>query len=172
MPCTSVVTPGTPTCTCTDPGPVTVTLVGSVGVTYNVTMRIRGVVETKDYIGGRQLVTPAESSDTYVVEDSTYLGAPVDNLNVYGLSISNPTHIYYLNSSTSHPWDASPYAVDYTFTVQMTTGATVQLFAYSIEDVQVSNDGELEVDNSPAIDVTQPYNGQFLEMIVTSVTPV
>ena len=59
MPCTSVVTPGTPTCTCTDPGPVTVTLVGSVGVTYNVTMRIRGVVETKDYIGGRQLVHPS-----------------------------------------------------------------------------------------------------------------
>lgn len=156
------------TCPCVSPGDQYVTITGAVGVTYNVTIRIRGIVETKDYLGGSQLITPDEQSDTYVVKDSTYNLA--DGYNVYALSVSNPSAIYYLNSSTTHPCaSSSPYILDYTVIIPMTTGATIGLLADVRDANQMTNRTNLESDNSPAIDIVQPYNGQFLEMSVVSI---
>lgn len=137
------------------------TLVGDASSVYNVTLRFRGVVETKAYTGG--------TNDGAFFQTG---GTPVaDNWNIYQLTISNPPQTYYLNRGTSGL--SNTFSMDYTKTLQMAGGATVTLTANSLDNQEIKNqDGSGNNPQSiPGITYpAQPFDGQFIRMDVISVT--
>lgn len=149
-------------CSCADPAPVSTVLGGAAGASYDVTLRFRGVVEQKSYMGGQQdggfwQVGGAPAGDTY---------------NVYALNISSPSQTYYLNrgaSSITRCW-----VLDYTQTVRVAAGASVSLTAEVRDGQQISNqDGAgtpLRVDGVST--TPDPYAGQFIQMDVVGITRV
>lgn len=147
---------------CISPADQNITLSGSLGILFDVTLRIRGIIELKPYVGG------ITGSDSHVNIDGSL---PVTTFNTYKLVISNVNHTYYLNNGTSGPVSI----VDYTFVVQMKQGASLTLHADDGGDgVEVYNNSFLSVPinpGDPPILVTQPYIGQFLQMDVISVIP-
>jgi len=131
----------------------TAVLAGEPGSVYNVSLRIRGVVEQQSYSGGT-------SSGSFQIG-----GAPGgSNWNVYRLSVSNPAQDYYLNRGTSGIF--SVFAIDYTVNIPIAAGATVTLYAESRDNAEIANNintgGPISI---PGItDPPQPYAGQFVQM--------
>lgn len=145
-------------CNVTDPEPVVATLGGSPGTTYQVTLRFRGVVEGKTYVGGS------------TVDYFNRGGAPAeDTYNVYALEVSDPPGTVYLNAGTSG--SGRPFTIDYSATVTIAAGATVTLTATAIDGVEHKN---LDVDDVAMVVADVPpapdaYDGQFIQMDVVSV---
>jgi len=140
-----------------------VTMEAAPGASFSVTLRIRGVVELKNYTGG--------------TNDGAYFqtgGAPASGpQNYYELSISSPPQTYYINRNNGSGIDTC-FVIDYEATVTINAGATVSLYANSGgDDLQAPNSSNLEVSNNdPAhpVVVGQPYNGQFAQVDAVSVT--
>lgn len=148
-------------CACS-PTPVsrTVTFGGATGVTYDVVLRLRGVVEQRVYLGGSQ-------------DGHWYVGgatpARTDANNIYSLAISNPAQQFYLNAAVG---PLSLTQLDYMRTVRVTAGATLTLTADGIDGAQLANrdsSGRAIVINGipPA---PMAYDGQFVQVDVLSVT--
>ncbi|HEY5958793.1 MAG TPA: hypothetical protein VIV60_19665, partial [Polyangiaceae bacterium] len=138
------------------------TLGGTAGITYAVTIRARGIVEQKAYTGG------CVTEDGWQVE-----GNPAgDTYNVYKLEVSSPHQVLYLNpgaSSIEHLW-----AIDLRRTIAIDAGASVTLYAASLDNAEIFNrdlagTGTLSV---PGVNIAQPYDGQFVQLDVVSVTPL
>lgn len=146
-------------------------LQGVAGTSYSVTLRIRGVFETKAYSGG--------SSDGEYWQVG---GSPVSSpQNVYQLTISDPPQTYFINNG----WSGAPvqnntvYIVDYQKTITINAGAAITMSANTgtdqYESENVGNNlfpaGLSVSDNDPAhpIAVVQPYNGQFAQLDALSV---
>jgi hypothetical protein len=135
------------------------TVMGAVGATYQVTIRLRGVVELKSYAGGGGTTTNYWTTGGI---------APNDGYNVYELAISEPPQNYFLNSGPSNVQIA--YPLDYSETIQVTTGATLTLSADPVDAGEVKNvDANLQPVSIAGTTVAQPYDGQFIEMDVTDI---
>jgi hypothetical protein len=138
----------------------TVTFGGAPGTTYHVTLRFRGVVERKIITGG-------------VLQDPYFRigGTPsTSHYNEYSLRVSSPRAVYYLNDGPKeNTWCV---AVDYTKTVDIDGGAQVTLFADSHNDQQIENrDDKGKPIVFPGLPPAPlPYDGQFLQIDVVSVT--
>ena len=134
---------------------------GAPGAQYDIELRFRGVVETKAYSGG--------ATDGFLNVGGTPAG---DAWNVYRLSISAPAQTLYLNAGTSGLFHS--FGIDYTRTVRAASGATVTLTSLSIDNLEIVNrdDGgnPIVVPNVPP--APSPYDGQFVQMDVVSVTRV
>ncbi len=102
------------------------------GETKNVTLRVRGLVEFKEYIGGEQI-------SEHVIKG----GAPASTgFNVYYISISSPSATYYLNSGVS---EYVLSEINETFEVQITDGATVTLGYSTVDDIIVDQYQHLDM---------------------------
>lgn len=137
-------------------------IIGQPGATYNVTLRFRGVVEQKTYTGG------TNDGAFYQIG-----GTPaVDTYNIYSLAISNPAQTVYLNRGSSG--QTRSYGIDYTKTIQMATGATVTLLSQSIDSQEIKNKDGVgsPISVSGVTVVSQPYDGQFIQMDVVSIVKV
>lgn len=149
---------------CTAPGSVSkqATLAGQTGTTYQVKLRFRGVIEPNAYSGGTAngyFYTGGTSADPYA--------------NVYQLTVSQPAQTYYVNSGTVRPSnDLYCDSIDYEATIDVAGGAKVTLSANTKDALQIKNRDKagnpyVIADVPPA---PQPYNGQFVQMDVVSVT--
>lgn len=157
LPCTSYVSgPACATTTATQ----STQLAGTAGVTYDVTLRFRGIVEQKSYTGGcgdgttTWLQSGADNGDSY---------------NVYKLAISSPPQTYFLNAGTSNITHV--FGIDFQQTVRIDAGATVTLTADAKDGQEIINvgaDGTTPV-TVAGTSVAQPYDGQFIQMDVVSV---
>lgn len=131
---------------------------GTPGTTYDVTLRFRGVVEQKTYVGGTQ-------------DGLFYTGGAPDGgpYNIYRLTVSNPSSVYYLNAGTSGI--ERVWLLDVTKTIPIAADATVVLDAEAIDNAEISNqDGS----GQPIIPAGVPpapdaFDGQFIQMDVVSV---
>ena len=106
---------------------------------------------------------------------------PASGANEYVLKISNPPQVYALNNANSW-YNASRYLPDFQMTVPILAGATVTLTARSIDGDEYPNGtspgsypvGALSMpDVTPllnAIVLPQPFNGQWMQMDVISIT--
>ncbi len=141
----------------------TFTMGGQAGVTYDVTLRIRGVVEPKTYAGGQA------SPDHFYVG-----GAPVvSNYNVFSLAVSAPAKSYFLN------YDAQPesyhvFALDHTKVVPITAGATVTLQVVDADCALVRNCQSFVGACKPYVPAGVPpapagFDGQFVDIDVVGV---
>ncbi|MES1179075.1 MAG: LamG-like jellyroll fold domain-containing protein [Myxococcales bacterium] len=136
------------------------TLGGAAGVTYDVTLHFRGVVERKNYLGG--------CSDGNFWQSGG--GDNGDIGNVYELRVSSPPQDYFLNVG-SGPQD-NPVAIDYVKTVRIDAGATVTLFAASKDAAELFNhDASSTPISVQGTSVAQPFDGQFIQMDVEAVVP-
>lgn len=162
LPCTA---PNANPALCTAPGTVSkqATLAGQTGTTYLVKLRFRGVIEPNAYTGGTAngyFYTGGTSADPYA--------------NVYQLAVTQPAQTYYVNSGTVRPSnDLYCDAIDYEATIEVGGGAKVTLSANTKDALQIKNRDKggtpyVIADVPPA---PQPYNGQFVQMDVVSVTP-
>ena len=135
---------------------------GTAGVTYDVVLRFRGVVEERTYTGGTQ------AGHWYTGGDAPDRSDP---FNIYPLQVSSPAQTYCLNAGTSgiHTCDG----LDYTETIEVAAGATVTLTADSVDggqiiDIDASGNAIVVPGIAPA---PNAYDGQFVQMDVVSVTP-
>ena len=136
------------------------TIDGEAGTTYDVTIRLRGVVERKTYIDYTY-------SDGMWIEGGTPDGG---TFNMFRLHVSSPDKTYYLNSGTSGIDEC--FLLDMQRTIVMDDGAVLTLLADSGGDnlgtINVDADGEPIV-----VTGVSPYpyafNGQFVQIDVIDI---
>lgn len=156
----------------------TVTFPGTPGVVYNVGIRVRGVVEFRDYQNGQHDGEHFYVGGTAPDIVQTAEGSEEVHLNLYSLEISAPHQIYFLNHDGGLPTGTnSPVGiVDQTKTIQIEGGATVHAVAFDRNCNAYSN---CESYDGPCAPILVPgvapypaaFSGQFLQLDVTSVTP-
>jgi hypothetical protein len=190
---------------CTDPGGTAasyagthsynqrVTLGGTPGQMYKISLKVRGMVEAKTYTGGMD----RSSSGTQVPADGLYTGGLANNsgngYNIYFIRTDTPRQHYYLNqvgtgcnaagaNCTDTRIRHSVFDVDMTVDITAEGGSTVCLVSADPNTSAIKNCAEPDnnvcnpvtlqnLDPKIAAKVgTQPYNGQFMGMTVSSVT--
>jgi hypothetical protein len=154
----------------------TVVVAGDAAVVYDVTIRVRGVVQAETYTGGVQ------------DQQGFYIGGALGHLGrsaVFMMGISSPQQVYYLNALVKTADVAADsyhsFPVDFTATIPIAGGASVRFVAAassceiarncdttSMVAIQggTCNPTLLSDFNEPGIN--QPYNGEFLVMHVLS----
>lgn len=147
----------------------TVVFSGEAGKIYNVTLRWRGVVEPRKYLGGQSDGTHFRVGGTPDPDGSTNLFA------VYSVEVSKPPMTYYLNDDTQTGHYVFP--IDHTKTIEIEGGASVHLL-----DVDQVPPCYAARNCDPALPVCTPFiiagiapapaafDGQFIQMDVVSVT--
>ncbi len=158
LPCTKAV--ADPTVCETLPSVTTsATMGGTPGTTYEVTLRFRGVVEISLYDGGT-------ANGYWQIGGAPPVGSTI---NVYALDVSALPQTYYVNQGVSN---RVVVALDYTETIPIEAGATVTLRADSRDSFELRNLGS---DGQPIVvpgiaPAPKPFDGQFMQMDVVSVT--
>lgn len=136
-------------------------LTGEPGVLYDVTLRIRGVVEEKTYLGGTE--------DGHWHEG----GEPADDaFNEMYLDISAPPRRYWLNGGTSNQGWCVP--LDYQRGVEVEAGATVTIGMFDPNTCQILNQDQPGGDPIVIPDIPPApnfYDGQFVQVDAVSFAP-
>lgn len=155
-----------------------VVLAGDPATTYDLKLRVRGLVEPRRYMGGA-LVDPANNKWFYA-------GGTPDPLkkggghayNIYQISVSDPKQDYYLNQDTADYLGGgyvpghTIYKLDYTVTIKVKGGATISVITDDLAKSGMINNADKQVvDGVPADKLTQPWDGQFFYLEVESITP-
>jgi hypothetical protein len=154
-----------------------VVLGGDPGTVYDLTLRVRGLMEPRRYTGGA-LHTPGNKY--------FYAGGAPDPLkknngqayNVYQIAVTDPKQDYFLNRDTDDALGGgytpshSVFNVDYTVTIKARGGATISV----ITDDQprsgmINNADKLVVAGVPADVIAQPWDGQFFYIEVMGIQP-
>lgn len=160
-------------CTPNDPGFVSQRsedmLKGDPTRTYNVTFRVRGIVEPKVYDGGK-----LDPADPFV----SIGGRPTTNgkenaSNQYGkfsIEVSDPKETYYLNRFHGDHRDHEVYDMDYTLTVPVKGNAALAVVFADQNQCAITNHRNKVVDGLPAGVIAQPYKDQFLYVEVESIS--
>jgi hypothetical protein len=123
---------------------------GELGFSYVVSLRIRGVVETKAYDGGTQDGLWHSDGDP----------GDIDLWNTVTLSISSPAQTIRMNSGSSG--GTSLVLVDYMHDVTIDAGAVVRLEFDEIDGSQISNNDDVVVPGIPP--APDAFDGQFLQI--------
>jgi hypothetical protein len=171
----------------------TLTLGGTPGTTYSITLHVQGEVEAKVYTGAIDQDSVALSPKA----DGFGIGGTPTSANAYGvylLRVTNPgssTKTDYFLNSLQPPGvsNHTTYGIDYMATIQAQGGATIRLVAADSNCNEVKNCGPTQNDGSicaapilipnidpvastlnPTFNFNQVYNGQWIVMLVTNVT--
>jgi hypothetical protein len=134
------------------------TFSGAPGVVHDVTIRVRGVVEPKNFTGGT------------VEHDHFQIGGTpdVDHYNFYGLNVSDPAQSYTVNRSDKKVGHFL-FPIDYTVTIPIRGGAAVTLGAYDDNDISIANHQNIVVAEIPPAPAA--FDGQFFQLDVLSAAP-
>jgi hypothetical protein len=130
---------------------------GTPGVTYDVAIHARGIVEPKNFTGGE---VKSEHFQTG--------GEPVKNdYNFYSLHVSDPEATYTFNR---HERKVGHYTfpIDYRVTIPVRSGATLTMGAYDSNDVAIANHERAVIAGLPP--APAPYDGQFFQLDVESIS--
>lgn len=149
-----------------------VTIGGTTGTSYDVTLRFRGVFEPANISGGTE---PAEfANDKVTIDGQTWRSKPLSidgtvadaTYEPWYLQVSSPAHTYYLNdqNKTAH----TSVKVDMEWVVQMDAGAKIKIDWKDGNDHEITNK---QNDSFPELgaDGMSKNKGQFLTVTVTSV---
>ncbi len=128
---------------------------GEPGRRYKVTLRFRGVVEPMMYKDGQQ------------VGEFFYIGGAPNNAtyNIYRIGVSSPASHFFLNrqDKVGH----RIFTMDYTQTIEIDGGAEITLHGDGQNGRMITNYKKLIVPDIK--DLSQPYNGQFIQIDVLDV---
>ncbi len=134
------------------------TFAGQAGTTYDVTLRVRGVVEPKNFTGGEVRHEHFQAGGTPVKND----------YNFYSLRVSDPEGTYTFNRSEQKVGHYT-FPIDYAVTIPIRAGATVTMGAYDSNDVAIANHEHHVIGGAPP--APAPFDGQFFQLDVESVQP-
>lgn len=141
------------------------TMGGETGKTYDVSLRIRGVVEPRIYVGGK------DEGDHFYVGGMPQAGS---GYNAYSLAVSSPAKTYYLNSADAQGELYKVYSLDSTQVIPIAAGANVTLQVSDSDCAMVKNCQSFEGACAPNVvkDVAPEtgFNGQFVQLDVVKVT--
>lgn len=131
------------------------TIGGSSDTIYQVTIRLRGVVEPMKYRDG--------TSDGMHFR----VGGSPDNAtyNIYSITVSDPPEVYYLNDNPEVGHDT--FVIDHTKTIPIRGGETVSFLGDGQNGIEIANFKHLVVDDIPP--APEPFVGQFIQLDVQSV---
>jgi hypothetical protein len=126
---------------------------GQPGKLYDVTLRVRGVVEPKNFTQGA------------VKQQHFQIGGTPgkDHYNFYNIQVSDPPSTYTVNRHVDKVGHFV-FALDYQVTIPIRAGASVLLGAYDSNDIAIANHKGITV---PEIAPT-PFDGQFFQIDVVS----
>lgn len=141
---------------CTDPVTQEVQLTGEPEKIYNVTIRFRGIIETRPYTNG--------TSRGYWVVGGGY--STSNTFNVYSLSVSDPMQTYYLNFGESV---SNCFVVDYTQTIPVSAGALVRLSLKTLDNKSIEA-VDVNGNRLTCPGVENIGAGQFMQMDVISIS--
>lgn len=165
-------------------------IAGDANVTYDVTLRVRGVVERYWYeggtldpvskvfytggvptVGGFASACKNKASElpfTLPTEVSPKDGC-FNGFNVFAMTVSEPKQHFYLNYTADKNGDRPPHAVysqDYTVKIQMKGQATLDFFIIGSDEHQCYNHDKVIEGVTLA---SSPYIGNFLQFDVVQV---
>ncbi len=143
-------------CTASD-AETEVQLVGEPGLSYVVTLRVRGVVETKAYDGGQP--------DGLWHPDGE--AGFADLWNEVTLSISGDPQGQSIRLNSGESGGNDLVMVDMTHEVTIAAGATVGLLIDTIDGSQVDNNGDVVVPGIPP--APDAFDGQFVQIDAVSI---
>jgi hypothetical protein len=147
------------------------TFKGDPAKTYDVTFRVRGVVEPRIYDGG----TPDPTSSPFV-----QVGGMPSNVTrehgvqygVFRIEVSDPKQVYYLNKDHMNLKDHELYKLDYKLTVKVKGGATVSaVFSDRAGSGAIANHRNVVLEGVPSDVVMQPFKDQFMYIEGDTVIP-
>lgn len=144
---------GPPTCTTDANAAGDAAFGGDDGVDYEVTLRIRGVVEVTTYANG--------TCDGMWCEGGTGVGAPWNEIT---LTTESPLVDYRLNNGEAGTLEL--FAIDEEHTIVIPGGTTVTLRMDGNGTCSVANDGDLVVPDIPP--APQAFDGQFVQIDLVS----
>lgn len=127
---------------------------GKVGTLYDVTLRVRGVVEPKNFSDGDVKAEHFQSGGTAVT----------DHYNFYNIDVSDPPAVFTVNRNVEKVAHFV-FAIDYQVTIPIRGGAQVKLGAYDSNDIEIANHKSVTV---PEVAPTA-FDGQFFQIDVVSV---
>jgi hypothetical protein len=148
-----------------------ITFTGDPAVTYDVKVRVRGIVEARGYNGG-MLQDPM---NPWLYVGGTP-GGPDARYNVYKISVSSPQTNYFLNKDhdgilASAATNHNLFKLDYPVTLKVKGGATIAVAGDDqTNSGMINNHMKNTVEGMPAT-LMQPFDGQFLYFDVLSVAP-
>jgi hypothetical protein len=145
-----------------------VTIAGSAGTTYDVTLRIRGVVECTSVEGGMR-----PDTSTIVYKNGMWRKVPytiggtvkTPDYQIWSVRVAEPKQDYFLNDyqQTAH----NVFKLDYQITIQVAGGSKVALDVTDANERQIVNYEKYAVDG-----IAGSMNlGQFVQVNVISVKP-
>jgi hypothetical protein len=166
----------------------TITIAGDPAKTYTITLHIQGEVEAKSYgnTGDQEKSKQSPMADGFQVGGTPTKG---DAYNVYMLRVTSPKQDYFFNSLIPPGVsDHTTYGIDYTAQVKATGGTTMRLVAADRNCSMIKNCGPnnnggtcnapitiANVDpvakaKNPTFNFNEPFNGQWVSIVVTAVT--
>jgi hypothetical protein len=134
-----------------------ITFGGVRGTIYEVTLRVRGLVELAPYPGGTAIGNFVEG------------GAPEPgtHLLVLQLSVASPKRDYFFNKGTYNGDEL--YKLDYTASIKVEGGSTMTFIASDENMDQAKNYKNIVVDG--ILPAPLPFDGEFVQFNVGSVNP-
>lgn len=136
---------------------------GDPATVYDVTIRIRGLAEPKNFTDGE------------VQQEHFQIGGTptVDDYNIYGIDVTDPAQSYTVNRHET-PHNHFVFVMDYTVTIPIRGGATVTMKMLDPNDVAIANPGGASGSADPYVvpeipPFPDPFYGQFIQMDVVSV---
>lgn len=131
--------------------------------TYDVALRVRGVVENRDYM------SQGKKAGAWLLEQSgTELPKP-GAIHVFGFTVRDPEKTFFFNSWNDVTTPARLVAVDYQATLPIRGGSKVRVFEYDDIGKIWANAAKLTVPELPPY--PEAVEGQYLHFDVLSVTP-
>jgi hypothetical protein len=142
-------------------------LEGSAQVTYDITLRVRGVLEPRVYTGGKQ------SGDHFYVGGAPQ---PESNYNAVSIAVSTPAKTYYLNAADAEGETYEVLNLDYEAVVTAKGGAKITLGLTDLDCRLVRNCQSFDGACTPYAPTGVPpapagFNGQFVQLDLVSVMP-
>jgi len=137
--------------------PSTVTIGGDPAVTYEIVLRVRGVIEPKDY--NAQCV-PQFTGPIHVCKG----GAPGGTtFNPWSMTIVDPPAVYYMNRSATAPTHRVEM-IDGQFTIQIRGKSNIDFLVDTLNGGEIRNCSIVV----PGVPPTTPFNGNFFQLDVVS----
>lgn len=155
LPCTGIQCFGGSTCYTDGEVDAAVVLAGELGVTYEVTLAVRGVLEQKEYPGGR--------CDGLWCVGGEPDGGP---WNAVTIAVSDPPAEYHPNAGMAGLYEV--FAIDYERTIPIAAGATITVTIDGYGTCSINNDQGLGIPGVPPD--PEIFDGQFLQVDLVDAT--
>lgn len=140
------------------------TMGGETGKIYDVSLRIRGVVEPRIYTGGK------DSGNHFYVGGMPQAGS---GYNAFSLVVSSPAKTYYLNAADAQGELYKVFTLDSTQLIPIAAGANVTLQVSDSDCAMVKNCQSFEGACVPNVvkdvEPAAGFNGQFVQLDVVKV---